>query len=137
MKLRLERVGLVALMAIATITMWTGGPLLGLWVGSKVVDDDGLSMGAVALVAGIIAVVCVVMVAALSRLNAAYDELTGRGRAARRHSPWMRAMSGERPHERAGDTSLRPIEVVLVVGVALCWLAFEVWFFFLAGSSLG
>lgn len=136
MKLRLERVGLVALMAVATITMWTGGPLLGLWVGSKVVDDDGLSMGAVVLVAAIIAVVCAAMVAVLSRLNAAYDRVTGRREGARRHSPWMRAMSGERPHERAGDTSLRPVEIVLVAGVALCWLAFELWFFFLAGSSI-
>ncbi|UGS34176.1 hypothetical protein [Capillimicrobium parvum] len=136
MKLRLERVGLVALMAIATITMWTGGPLLGLWVGSRVVDDDGLSMGAVVLVAAVIAVVCAAMVAVLSRLNAAYDQLTGRGPAGRRHSPWMRAMSGERPHERAGDTPLRAIEVVLVAGVAMCWVAFEVWFFFFAGSSL-
>ncbi|HET6549579.1 MAG TPA: hypothetical protein VFG79_14035 [Solirubrobacter sp.] len=136
MKLRLERVGLVALMAVATITMWTGGPLLGLWAGSKVVDDDGLSMGAVALVAVVIAAVCVAMVAALSRLNAAYDRVTGRSATVRRHSPWMRAMSGERPHDRRGDTSLRPIEVVLVAGVALCWLAFEVWFFFFAGSSI-
>jgi len=136
MKLRLERVALVALMAVATVTMWTGGPLLGLWVGSRVVDDDGLSMGAVFLVAATIAVVCGAMVVALSRLNAAYDRVTGRRDPGPRHSPWLRAMSGERPHDHGADATLRPLEIVLVAGVALCWVAFEIWFFFLAGSSI-
>jgi hypothetical protein len=45
---RLERVGLIALMGVVALNIWTGAPLLGLWVGSRVAPESGISMLAVA-----------------------------------------------------------------------------------------
>ena len=41
---RLTRVGLVAAMAITSLNVWTGAPLLGLWVGSRLAGESGTSM---------------------------------------------------------------------------------------------
>ena len=47
MKARLQRVGIVAAMGVVTLNIWTGAPLLGLWVGSRVAPESGISMLAV------------------------------------------------------------------------------------------
>jgi hypothetical protein len=84
----------------------------------------------------VLAVVELALTLALTRLSAAYDELTGRPHAARRTSPWLRSMRGEREElarERAGISGVERVVVISVVAAAL---AFEIWFFFFAGSSL-
>jgi hypothetical protein len=43
----LERVGLVTLIAIAALNIWTGAPLLVLWVGSKVQGGGPTKMSTV------------------------------------------------------------------------------------------
>ena len=47
---RLKRGLLVSLMSITTINVWTGSPLLALWVGSRVQGSGSPSMGAFAVV---------------------------------------------------------------------------------------
>ena len=137
MKVRLERVGLVAAMAVAGVSIWTLAPLLALWVGSRAAGAHGLSMGAVFVVVATMTVVCLLLVRVLASLGAMYDRVTGRRRQIRRHTPWLRAMSGERPHETGGDgPPLSPLEYVLVGAVLLAWLAFEVWFFFYSTSPI-
>ena len=137
MKVRLERVVLVAAMAVASVSIWTLAPLGGLWVGSRVAGASGLSMGAVFAVVATMFVLCLALVRALASLGATYDRVTGRRRQVRRHTPWLRAMSGERPHETGGEgPPLSPLEYVLVGAVLLCWLAFEVWFFFFSTSPI-
>jgi hypothetical protein len=136
-KLRLERVGLVAAMAVASVSIWTLAPLFALWVGSRVVGDRGLSMGAVFAVVATMFVVCLALIRLLAQLGATYDRVTGRRKQIRRHTPWLRAMSGERPHETGGDEPpLSPLEYVLVGAVLLCYLAFELWFFFYSSSPI-
>ena len=46
-------------------------------------------------------------------------------------------MRGERPHAVGADHRLRPVDYIVVATVALAWAAFEVWFFFFSGSSIG
>ena len=137
MKVRLERVGLVAAMAVASVSIWTLAPLLALWVGSRVVGDRGLSMCAVFTVIAVMFVVCLALVRLLAVLGASYDRVTGRRRQIRRHTPWLRAMSGERPHETGGEgPPLSPLEYVLVGTVLLAYLVFEIWFFFYSSSPI-
>lgn len=137
MKVRLERVGLVAAMAVASVSIWTLAPLFALWVGSRLAGTRGLSMGAVFAVITVMFAVCLALVRLLAALGATYDRVTGRRQQIRRHTPWLRAMSGERRHETGGDgPPLSPLEYVLVGTVLLCYLAFEVWFFFLSSSPL-
>ena len=49
--LRLRRVVLVCLMVLVTLNIWTGGPLLALWIGSRVQGPGAPSMLAVAVAA--------------------------------------------------------------------------------------
>ena len=137
MKVRLERVGLVAAMAVSSLSIWTLAPLFALWVGSRVVGSRGLSMGAVFVVVATMFALGMILIRVLAVLGATYDRVTGRRRQIRRHTPWLRAMSGERPHETGGDgPPLTPLEYVLVGSVVLCYLVFEVWFFFFSSSPI-
>jgi hypothetical protein len=94
-------------------------------------------MGAVFLVIGVLTAGEIALTLALTRLSARYDELTGRPPAARRTSPWLRSMRGEREELAKRRQGVSPVERIVVVSVVLCVVAFEVWFFFFAGSSIG
>ncbi len=123
-------------MVLSAVNIWTGAPLLALWVGSRSVTSSRLSMGAVFLVVVVLAVTCLALMWVLSRASAAYDELTGRRQAVRRHVPWLRSMRAERViYEREKET-VTPLERILVATVALAVIAFEIWFFFFSGSSI-
>jgi hypothetical protein len=136
-KVRLERVVLVAGMAVSSVSIWTLAPLLGLWVGSRVAPSSGVSMLAIAAVVATIGLACWLLVRALAWMGATYDGLTGRGATVRRHTPWLRSMRGEREHGQPGaDARLTPLEYVLVAGVLVAWLAFEAWFFFFSSSPI-
>ena len=135
---RLKRGALIAGMTIVTVNMWTGAPLLALWVGSRVVPPSGLSMLAVAVVTVTLMVACLALVQVLGVLNVAHDRLVGRPPAARRQAPWMKSLSGERKGTRAtGVPALAALDYVLISTVVACVIAFEVWFFFFAGSPIG
>jgi uncharacterized membrane protein len=134
--LSIRKVALVTATALAAINVWTGAPLFALWVGSRVQGTDGLSMTAVAAVVGVLAVLVIALAWALTRLSAMYDELTGRPHAARHTSPWLRSMRDERASYVKRKYRISGVERVVVVTVAAAVLAFEIWFFFFAGSSI-
>src|SRR5688572_23403566 len=46
----LKRIALAALLTIVGLNVWTGGPLLALWVGSRVQGEGSPTMGAVFVV---------------------------------------------------------------------------------------
>ena len=130
-----KRLGLLALMALASVNLFTGAPILAVWVGAQVQGDaGGLTMGAVLVVIVVMALVCSALVWALNRLGAAHDALAGR-HATRRQTPWMKPFNSG--SAQAGQGSLRTLDRVLVAAVVLAGLAFEAWFFLFAGSSLG
>ena len=130
-----KRLLLVAAMALASVNLFTGAPLLGIWVGAQVQGESGgLSMTAVLAVVVVMALVCAALVWALNRMGAAHDTLIGRP-AARRQTTWMRPFNSG--SARAQQAGLRMLDKVLVGAVVLAGLAFEAWFFFFAGSSLG
>jgi uncharacterized membrane protein (DUF485 family) len=131
-----KRIVLAAATILVSINIWTGFPLLAVWVGSQVAGESGLSMGALFAVVAVLAVTVTAGVMVLSWLSAQYDELTGRPRSARRTSPWMRSMRGEREEDAKKRQGVSGIERIVVISVVVAVGAFEVWFFFFAGSSL-
>jgi hypothetical protein len=133
---RLARIALAAAAAFVTVNIWTGAPLLALWVGSQTAGPSGLSMTAIGVVVIVLAVLVVGLVQLLSRINARYDRLTGHV-ADRRVSPWMRSMRSERESYARQRQGTSAIEQVVVVTVTVAVLVFNVWFFFFAGSSIG
>src|SRR3954454_9901093 len=102
MRARLTRVALVAGMVLATINLFTGAPLFGLWVGSRVVTHGQITMLAVLVIAVVMFAACYSMVMVIGGLGARHDRLTGRTATIKRHTPWLRSMSGERPSDVPG-----------------------------------
>jgi hypothetical protein len=133
---RVKRAALLALMAVVAVNIWTGAPLLALWVGSRVVGSGSLTMGAVAAVIATLAIACFLLVKLLGLLGAAHDRLLGLPPAPRRQQPWLRSLSGERASEQRRRAHVSALDVVLVGTVLLAAGAFEVWFFFFSGSSI-
>ncbi len=131
-----KRVALAAAAAFVTVNIWTGAPLIALWVGSQTAGPSGLSMTAVGVVVIVLLVLVLALTWLLGRINARYDRLTGRT-VDRRVSPWMRSMRSEREaytRERQGTSA---IERVVVYSVSVAVIVFNVWFFFFSGSPMG
>ena len=134
---RLQRLALIAASALVSINLWTGAPLLAVWVGSQVqAAQNGLSMTALLAVVATLAVTVFLLAVLLARINGRYDQLSGRPQKARQTSPWLRSMRGEREEDIRRESGISGIERVVLIAVILAVLAFEVWFFFFAGSSL-
>ena len=132
-----KKVGIVAASALCSINVWTGAPLFAIWVGSKVQGNlNNISMTALFSVVLILTVSVFGLGYLLSWLNAKYDEITGRPPAARRTSPWMRSMRDERVEDVQRKYGIGGVERIVVICAVLGVLAFELWFFFFAGSSL-
>ena len=123
-------------MVLCGVNLWTGGPVLAVWVGSRVQGSSGgASMTAIAVVAVVLIAVEVALVSALGRLTARYDELTG-FRRPRRPATWLKAQSAERDGFGGAARRISPSERVLAVVVVVGVVVFEAWFFLLSGSSL-
>jgi hypothetical protein len=90
-------------------------------------------MTALLVVIVVLAALCIGLVWALGRLGRAHDALTGRHEA-RRQTTWLRPFNA--PPEKGGGGGLSALDKVLVCAVVVAGLAFEAWFFFLAGSSI-
>jgi hypothetical protein len=117
---------------LVSINVWTGAPVFALWVGSRMVASPGLTMGAFWVILIVLAVVEALLAVVLTRLNAAYDELTNRPLELRRTSPWLRSMRGEREDIRRKRVPSSPLEKAVMISVVVAVLAVEVWFFFFA-----
>ncbi|HWX75574.1 MAG TPA: hypothetical protein VNZ05_09725 [Solirubrobacteraceae bacterium] len=131
-----KRVVMSATVAFLAVNLWTGAPLLALWVGAKVVGEKQLTMQAVFIVVLTLGVLVFAIALAMVRLNERYDRLIGRPTRERRLT-WLRSMRDEDWREElqrhVGITALERIIMVMVWVVVLGLL---VWFFAFAGSPL-
>jgi membrane protein YdbS with pleckstrin-like domain len=135
---RAKRFGLAALMAFLALNIWTGSPLLALWIGSRVQGEESqASMAAFAAVIGCLAVFSIGLYQALKYVMHAYQETTGTLPTVRSHAPWLRSMRGERPEYGGVRPTISGAERIVVVTVLIAAVAFEVWFFFFSGSPIG
>jgi hypothetical protein len=121
--------------AFLAVNLWTGAPLLALWIGSKVVGQQTLSMEAVIVVVVVLAALLYPMTMALTRLNAAYDRLVGRPHGEDRMA-WLRSMNVQREQHRGRRMGISALERIVMASVYVAVIAFLVWFFFLASSPL-
>lgn len=100
------------------------------------VSSGNISMLAVATVAVTIGEVSFALIRVLGVLGGAYDRLAGRRPVMRQHTPWLRSMSGGRPHEAGPDYRLSALDRLLVLSGVVVVAAFEIWFFFYSSSPL-
>jgi hypothetical protein len=135
-KQRAERIGLEAAMALAALNIWTGAPLLALWVGSRVVDSTQVTMGAVFLVVVVLFATCLGLIWALNTASLAHDRITGRKQSVRRHVPWLRSMRAERVNWERDRSEITALDRIVVIVVVLAVIAFELWFFIASPSPI-
>jgi CBS domain containing-hemolysin-like protein len=132
----LKRLLMAAATAFLAINIWTGAPLLALWVGSRIVGKQALSMTAVFVVVIVLAALVYGMTIALTRLSAAYDELIGRPPRTPRFA-WLRSMSTQDDEIAYGPrVGVSALERIVMASVYVAVIGFLVWFFVLAGSPL-
>jgi hypothetical protein len=131
----LYRVVLGILSALVSINLWTGGPLLALWVGSRVQASIGtLSMAAVGATIGVLIAVTIVLYKILAWLNVRYYAAIGRP-LPRQQAAWLKPMSGERRAVQV-RRPLSGVERIVIVSVVVAVIALEIWFFFFAHYTL-
>jgi hypothetical protein len=118
--------------AFVTVNIWTGCPLLALWVGSKVVGQRQLSMAAVGVVVVALAALTLASLLALSWLNNVYDELIGRPRTERR-APWLRSMRDVAEGHISSRVGITALERIVVLNVYVAVIGLTVWLVFFAG----
>jgi hypothetical protein len=123
---------LVLAMALGSVFLWIGIPVLWIWGVSQTVDTTQPQLGPyLAIIVGV-PVSMFVFGRLLYRMNNAYERVTGQTSEVRVQMPWHRSMRGERDSGRRTTV----LEFVMIVSVGLCLLVFGVWFLFFAGSSL-
>ena len=122
---------LVALMALGSVVMWIGVPVGLIYLASKLADTPNPSMGPYLLVLIGLPVGMAIVGKALGALNRAHIRLTGAEVDVYRPG-WTRSLRGERTVQRRGGV----LDRVMIVSVAVAAIAFAVWFFGFAGSSL-
>ena len=132
-----KRVTLAALVAFLATNVWVGGPLLSLWIGSRVQVQSGGSLTirptTALVVFASLGAITVVLVKALRIVGDAYERASGAGPGRRRRDSWLATERKEFPGER---TTLTMLERTLVVVVAMAAIAFEIWFFFYSTSPI-
>ncbi len=130
-----KRVTLGALAMLITVNLVTGGPVLALWIGSRIQAAVGqLSMAAVAATIGVLVVETFLLYKALTYVNGAYNQAIGRS-IPRQQLPWMKPITGERRSFQAKRPLSAPERIVVGVAVVAV-LGFEVWFFVFAHAKL-
>jgi hypothetical protein len=125
---------LIALMAIGSALMWLGVPVGWLWLASHLQKGANPSLGPYLLVAFGIPISMAIIGKLLGDLDRTYARVTRHDPNAgmRIQLPWLKSMRGERESGKRRTV----LDTVMIVSVAIAWIAFAIWFFGFAGSSL-
>ncbi len=121
-----KRAAMAGVTALVTVNVWTGCPLLALWVGSRAVGSGDLSMAAVVVVLIVLGLLELAMMFVLAWLTNLYDELIGLQRT--EHSAtWMRRLCA--PESAGLNRRLRitTLEGIVVINVYVAVSALVVW----------
>jgi hypothetical protein len=140
---KVKRMMLAIAAGLVSVNIWTGCPLLALWVGSQFegwvgarAPSTGVSMKSILVVVVVLAALEMALALLLTRVSDAFDKLIGRPHKARRTSPWLRSLRGEREKSEPGKYRVSVVERIAIISVVVCVLAFEAWFFFSPRSAL-
>jgi hypothetical protein len=133
---RAKRVGLRIAMVLVALNVWTGSPLLALWIGSRLQGSGPPQMAPIFVVVIAFAALSFALATVLARLGDSYDRMTGQAAQVHRHVAWLRSMRGERPQYPGQHVQVTALEQILIAVVAAAVLAFEIWFFFFSSSPI-
>jgi hypothetical protein len=129
--LHVKRAGLIALMALGSVSMWVLNPLLWFWLTSHLqARASQAQMGPyLLLLVGVIGT-AVGLAKGLAALNRVYGRLIGAEPTVRIIVPWRRSLRDARHGgaEDPGRTAVSVLDVVMVVSVLAAAVAFAIWF---------
>jgi hypothetical protein len=124
----LKRATMAAVTALLTVNVWTGCPLLALWVGSRTVGAGDLSMRAVVVVLVVLALLEGAMLLLLAWLTGVYDEMIGLRRS-ESEATWIRRLCVPPQAIRARRRlELTSVEGVVVINVYVAVVTLVVWY---------
>ncbi|HEU4658139.1 MAG TPA: hypothetical protein VFR97_11460 [Capillimicrobium sp.] len=124
---------LILLMALGSIAMWIVVPVFWIWLAAKLQEGKAQpTLGPYLLILVGIPVTMFAVAKALAQLNVAYGKVTGVTPRVRMQMPWHKSMRGERDSGHQATV----LDVVMLVSVSIALVAFAIWFFLFAGSSL-
>jgi hypothetical protein len=123
---------LVLLMAVGSVIMWIGVPLGLIYLASRLAGSSNPGAGPYVLVLVGLPIGMAIVGKGLVALDRAHSRLTGRLDDTRRPAAWMRSMRAERGSTRRAGV----LDRVMIASVGLAVVAFAIWFFAFAGSSL-
>jgi hypothetical protein len=130
------RVGLGALTLLLSVNLWTGFPVLALFIGSRAAGGSIHSMGGICIVLLVLALLMVAGVFALGWISRLYDRVTGRPVAPAQHPPWLLSMRTSRVEPERVRRETNAVERIVMLAVVCAVTALEVWYFFFAGPAL-
>jgi hypothetical protein len=125
-------IALVLLMGLGSIVMWLGVPVGLVYLASRLADTPNPSLGPYLLVFIGLPIGMAAMGKLLGSLDRAHQRLTQTADDRRVQASWMRSMRGERESTRRRGV----LDTVMIVSVGFALVAFGIWFFGFAGSSL-
>ena len=122
---------MAGLTALVTVNIWTGCPLLALWIGSRAVGTGELSMFAVVVVLVVLGLLELAMMLVLAWLTGVYDELIGLQRPAQ-SATWLRRLCA--PESAGLNRRLRitTLEGIVVINVYVAVTTLVAWYLFFA-----
>jgi hypothetical protein len=123
---------LVLLMALGSVALWLVIPVGWIYLASSLVKTTQPTLGPYLLILAGVPTSMFIVGKLLYRLNGVYERLTGQDSEVRVQLPWHRSMRGERVAQRRTTV----LELVMMISVSIALVAFGIWFFFFAGSSL-
>jgi hypothetical protein len=123
---------IILLMAVGSILLWLGIPFGLIYLASRLSSASQPSLAIYFGLAVAIPLLMILTARALGRLDAVYARLTGAERDRHYRGAWTRSMRGERASTRRRTV----LDTVMMVSVGLALVAFGIWFFGFAGSSL-
>ena len=123
---------LIALMAVGSVILWIGIPVGWIYAVSHMVDSSQPSLGPYVLLIFGIPITMALFGKLLFGLDHVYARVTGQESEVRFRAAWLKSMRGERTTVRR----LTVLEMTMIVSVSVALLAFGIWFFGFAGSSL-
>jgi hypothetical protein len=126
-----KRAAMAGVTAVVTVNVWTGCPLLALWVGSRAVGASELSMAAVVVVLVVLGLLEFAMTLVLAWLTNAYDELIGLRRPAQQ-ATWTRRLCAPESAGLNRRMRITSLEGVVVINVYVAVITLVVWYLFFA-----
>ena len=129
---RVKSATLAAVTAFIAVNIWTGCPLLALWVGSQAVGQGDLSMGAVGVVLIVLGALEFAMILVLAWLTSVYEELIG-APAPEQRPAWLRGLCAPPgTGQRRMRMRISALDGIVIINVYIAVITLVVWYLFFA-----